>query len=114
EAAVELELVEGQAAFTTADAEAYQIVGPVGGNNAWRSGAATTAGPGFTTYHGPTGARIINIHRIADLVRGVVIPPGGSFSVNDHVGRRTAENGFVAAGAIANGQHVDEIGGGIS
>lgn len=114
EAFVELDLVEGQAAFTTADAEAYQITGPVGGNHAWRSGAPTTAGPGFTTYHAPTGARIINIHRIADLVRGVVIPPGGSFSVNDHVGRRTVENGFVAAGAISNGQHVDEVGGGIS
>ncbi|MFP5255051.1 MAG: VanW family protein [Acidimicrobiia bacterium] len=111
---VELDLVEGQAAFTTADAEAYQIAGPVGGSHAWQNGAPTTAGPGFTTYHAPTGARIINIHRIADLVRGVVIPPGGSFSVNDHVGRRTAENGFVAAGAISNGQHVDEIGGGIS
>ena len=114
ESTVALELVEGQAAFTAADAEAYQITGPVGGSNAWRDGAPTTAGPGFTTYHAPTGARIINIHRIADLVRGAVIPPGGSFSVNGHVGRRTAENGFVAAGAISNGEHVDEIGGGIS
>ncbi|MGV3759908.1 MAG: VanW family protein [Actinomycetota bacterium] len=112
--AVDLELVEGRAAFTTADAEAYQIVGPVGGNNAWANGAPTTAGPGFTTYHAPTGARIINIHRIADLVRGVVVPPGGSFSVNDFVGRRTTENGFVPAGAISNGEHVDEVGGGIS
>src|SRR5690606_24531889 len=68
EPGVDLELVEGQAAFTTADAEAYQIVGPVGGNHAWRNGAPTTDGPGFTTYHSPTGARIINIHRIADLV----------------------------------------------
>ena len=114
QASVDLELVEGQAAFTTADAEAYEITGPVGGNHAWRNGAPTIAGPGFTTYHAPTGARIINIHRIADLVRGVVIPPGGSFSVNDHVGRRTTENGFVPAGAISNGQHVDEVGGGIS
>lgn len=112
--AVDLELVEGQAPFTTAEAEAYQIRGPVGGNQAWRDGAPTTAGPGFTTYHAPTGARIINIHRIADLVRGAVIPPGGSFSVNDHVGRRTEENGFVAAGAISNGEHVDEVGGGVS
>ncbi|HEX4866393.1 MAG TPA: VanW family protein [Acidimicrobiales bacterium] len=111
---VSLDLVQGPATFTTADAEAYKIVGPVGGNNAWRNGAPTTAGPGFTTYHGATGARIINIHRIADLVRGVVIPPGGSFSVNEFVGKRTEAKGFVAAGAISNGEHVDEIGGGIS
>ena len=37
-----------------------------------------------------------NIHRIADLVPGVVIEPGETFSVNDYVGRRTTANGFVA------------------
>lgn len=111
---VELPLVDGPAPFTTASAERYGIVQAVGGNNAWRGGAPTTAEAGFTTYHDPTGARITNIHRIADLVRGVVIAPGASFSINDHVGKRTAENGFVTAGAISNGEHVDEIGGGIS
>ena len=70
-------LVDGPAPFTAADAEAYGIKQPVGGNNAWRSGAPTTAGPGFTTYHDASGARVTNIHRIADLVRGAVIPPGG-------------------------------------
>ncbi len=112
--AVDLALVDGPASFTTADAEAYGIREAVGGNNAWRNGAPTTAGPGFTTYHAAGGNRVANIHRIADLVRGVVIAPGASFSVNDHVGRRTAENGFLPAGAIRDGEHVDEIGGGIS
>jgi len=111
---VELDLVEGRAQVTTADAQAYQIVTQVGGNQAWRDGAPTTGPPGFTTYHAPTGARITNIHRIADLVRGAVIPPGGTFSINEHVGRRTAEKGFVPAGAISNGMYVDEIGGGVS
>ncbi len=112
--AVELPLVEGPAAFRVADAESYGIREAVGGSNAWRNGAPTTAGPGFTTFHAAGGNRVVNIHRIADLVRGVVIAPGASFSVNDHVGKRTAENGFLAAGAISNGEHVDEIGGGIS
>ncbi len=111
---VTLQLVEGPAAFTVADARAWGITQAVGGNNAWRSGAPTTAGPGFTTYHAPTGPRVINIHRIADLVRGAVIPPGGTFSVNGFVGKRTTEKGFVAAGAISDGEHVEEIGGGIS
>jgi vancomycin resistance protein YoaR len=111
---VELPLVDGEASFTVADAEAYGIKEPVGGNHAWRNGAPTTGDPGFTTYHDPTGARIINIHRIADLVRGAVIPPGASFSINYFVGKRTEANGFVSAGAIANGEHVNEIGGGIS
>ncbi len=112
--AVDLELVEGPADFTVADAQAWGITQAVGGNHAWRNGQATTAGPGFTTYHAAGQARVTNIHRIADLVRGVVVPPGGRFSINDHVGRRTAEKGFVAAGAISNGEHVEEIGGGIS
>lgn len=111
---VELELVEQPALFTVVEAEAWKIAQPVGGNSAWRNGAPTTAGPGFTTYHAPGGARVVNIHRMADLVRGAVVAPGATFSINDHVGRRTAENGFVAAGAIRDRQYVDEIGGGVS
>jgi vancomycin resistance protein YoaR len=110
----ELILVDGEASFTVADAEAWGIEQPVGGSNAWRNGAPTTAGPGFTTYHDAGGARVANIHRMADLVRGAVIPPGGTFSINDHVGERTAEKGFVGAGAIRDGLHVTEIGGGVS
>jgi vancomycin resistance protein YoaR len=87
----------------------------VGGNRAWQNGAAIPGpGPGFTTYHAAGEARVVNIHRIADLVRGAVIPPGGSFSVNEHVGQRTTANGFVEAGAIRNGVHVPEVGGGVS
>jgi vancomycin resistance protein YoaR len=114
EPTVVLDLVDGPATFTVADAQAWGITQAVGGNHAWRNGAPTTAGPGFTTYHAAGGNRVVNIHRIADLVRGVVVPPGGSFSINDHVGKRTTANGFLPAGAISNGEHVDEIGGGIS
>ncbi|MEX2292795.1 MAG: VanW family protein [Acidimicrobiales bacterium] len=111
---VRLDLVEGPAAFTVADARKLGIREAIGGSHAWRDGTATTAGHGFTTYHAASGARVVNIHRIADLVRGAVIPPGETFSVNDHVGKRTLARGFVYAGAISNGEHVDEIGGGIS
>lgn len=106
--------VEGPADITADDVRGWGINQPVGGNNAWRNGAPTTAGPGFTTYHSAGGNRVSNIHRMADLVRGAVVPPGGSFSINEHVGRRTTEKGFLPAGAISNGEHVDEIGGGVS
>ena len=86
----------GPPTFTAADAQAYGIIQAVGGNNAWRDGAPTTAGPGFTTYHAATGARVTNIHRIADLVRGAVIPPGGSFSINDYVGQAHGRQGVRA------------------
>jgi vancomycin resistance protein YoaR len=68
----------------------------------------------FTTPHQCCQNRVTNIHRIADLVRGQVIPPGGQFSVNGFVGRRTTENGFVVDHAIENGVFVDTVGGGIS
>lgn len=113
-ATVALKLVEGPPTFTADDAGELGITQPVGGNHAWRSGQATTGPAGFTTYHDAGGARVTNIHRIADLVRGAILRPGETFSVNDHVGKRTAENGFVTAGAIRNKEHVDELGGGIS
>jgi len=68
----------------------------------------------FTTNHRCCESRVENIHRIADLVRGVVIEPGGRFSINEYVGFRTRENGFVAAGVIESGHFTDDVGGGIS
>jgi len=68
----------------------------------------------FTTYHACCQSRVDNIHAIADLVRGVVIQPGERFSINEFVGQRTREKGFVAAGVIESGHFVDDVGGGIS
>lgn len=68
----------------------------------------------FTTRHACCAGRVANIHRIADLVRGQIIEPGETFSVNDFVGRRTRANGFVAAGVIQSGHFTDQVGGGIS
>ncbi len=68
----------------------------------------------FTTKHACCQSRVSNIQRIADIVRGVVIHPGERFSVNDFVGERTREKGFVAAGAIQQGHFKDDVGGGVS
>ena len=68
----------------------------------------------FTTNYQPNQTRNINIQRIAELTRGAVIEPGGEFSINDYVGRRTRENGFVDAGVISNGVFTSSVGGGIS
>lgn len=100
--------------LTSAEAEGLGIEQPVCGNNAWRNGAPTTAGPGFTTYYEPGQPRVTNIHRIAEIVDGTLLLPGQTFSMNGTVGQRTTAKGFVEAGAIANGQHVDEVGGGVS
>ena len=54
-----------------------------------------------------------NIAKAAAAINGVVLYPGESFSFNGTVGQRTAEAGYLAAGAYANGEVVDELGGGI-
>ena len=111
---VELTTTSQPPDITTEEVEAWQVREPVGGVRAWPDNRSDEVGPGFTTFHAAGEARVTNIHRIADIVRGAVIPPGGSFSVNDFVGRRTTANGFVSAGAIRNGEHVSEVGGGVS
>ena len=68
----------------------------------------------FTTNFRAGEDRVINIARISELTRGVIIEPGEQFSVNDFVGRRTVANGFVPAGMILHGVFVDSVGGGIS
>ncbi len=68
----------------------------------------------FTTNYKPNQPRVANIHRIADLVRGQVIEPGETFSVNDFVGRRTVEKGFVVDAVIEDGKFEESVGGGVS
>ena len=68
----------------------------------------------FTTEHPGGQPRVQNIHRIADLTRGVYIPPGGSFSINDFVGERTEAKGFVSAPVISDGVFTKDTGGGVS
>ncbi|MCE7890656.1 MAG: hypothetical protein DYH12_13340 [Sorangiineae bacterium PRO1] len=68
----------------------------------------------FTTHHPCCQPRVDNIHRIADMLRGQVVKPGDSFSVNALVGPRTAKNGFKPAPTIEEGEMVDSLGGGVS
>ena len=68
----------------------------------------------FTTPHACCQNRVINIQRFADLTQGVIIRPGEEFSLNEFVGQRTREKGFVADGAIVLGNFEPQVGGGIS
>ncbi|HLV21162.1 MAG TPA: VanW family protein [Polyangiaceae bacterium] len=68
----------------------------------------------FTTRHACCQPRVKNIHRIADLLDGIVLKPGERLSVNERVGPRTESNGFVPAPSIEDGEMVDTVGGGIS
>lgn len=68
----------------------------------------------FTTHHGCCLPRVTNIHRIATIVNGTVIKPGATFSLNKAAGKRVAEQGFVSAPAIVDGELEDQVGGGVS
>jgi vancomycin resistance protein YoaR len=68
----------------------------------------------FTTKHKAGEDRVKNIHRISDMLRGRVVLPGETFSVNREIGPRTAANGFVPARVIEDGVFTDNFGGGIS
>ena len=68
----------------------------------------------FTTRYVAGQPRVTNIHRIAEIVSGTVIPAGGTFSLNGVAGKRTPEKGFVKDSAILGGELVDQYGGGVS
>jgi len=72
----------------------------------------------FTTYM-PGTNRAHNIRLMADLIDDTIVWPGDTFSVNDHVGRRTLEKGFKYDCAIVKGELQCEeepvnVGGGVS
>ena len=72
----------------------------------------------FTT-NTPGTNRVHNIHLMADAVDESVVMPGQVFSINDVVGQRTLEKGYLVDCAIIGGEVICEgstvnIGGGVS
>lgn len=69
----------------------------------------------FTTYHDCCEARVTNIQVMADALDGYVVLPGEIFSINETLGPRTAEKGYVPAGYLENSESACcVIGGGTS
>jgi hypothetical protein len=68
----------------------------------------------FTTEHPAGQSRVINIQLFADTVDGAIVLPGEEFSLNEHVGQRTSEKGYVPATMIQGGELIDDVGGGVS
>jgi vancomycin resistance protein YoaR len=67
----------------------------------------------FTTRHNSGEDRVKNIHRGADLLNNTIVEPGATFSLNDTIGPRTAERGFVVA-PVFYGEFTEDVGGGVS
>jgi vancomycin resistance protein YoaR len=68
----------------------------------------------FTTYFDCCQPRVTNIQTMAATVDGAIVMPGATFSLNDFVGERTEEKGYVAAPTIIAGEIEDTFGGGVS
>ncbi len=66
-----------------------------------------------TEYADSASGRRYNIWKMANVINGVKIEPGETWSVNEEAGPRTYANGWDAAPGINNGEYVDEPGGGI-
>lgn len=88
-----------KASFTTADAKALGVKEVTGS---------------FTTYFPGSAYRYNNIGKAARLINGTFLKPGETFSMNETLGKRTREAGWMAGGAIDGGRIVERLGGGIS
>ncbi len=66
-----------------------------------------------SSFSSSASNRINNIALAAKKIDGVILNPGEEFSYNGTVGQRTEAAGFKKAGAYANGEVVQEVGGGI-
>ena len=68
----------------------------------------------FTTYFAAGQPRASNIRRIAQVLDNSSVAPGERLSLNGVAGARTRAKGYVADGAIIDGQLEDVVGGGVS
>ena len=68
----------------------------------------------FTTKFPYAEYRNINQSRAAELIDGVLLSPGETFSLNSVIGQRTKANGFVKGIVIAGGAFREQMGGGVS
>jgi vancomycin resistance protein YoaR len=68
----------------------------------------------FSTPYNCCEPRVANIQRAAETLDGMIIEPGWAFSLNDALGPRTADRGYVEAPEILGGKLEEGLGGGVS
>lgn len=94
-----LAVVRTQPARSTAEARAMGISEELGS---------------YKTYNAGTADRITNLRLGVEALDGTLVPPGGTFSLNQAIGERTAARGFRLAPVIIGNKYSEEIGGGTS
>ena len=68
----------------------------------------------FSTPYNCCEPRVTNIQRAAETLDGWILRPGWTFSLNDALGPRTTDRGYVEAPEILAGKLEDGVGGGVS
>jgi vancomycin resistance protein YoaR len=68
----------------------------------------------YKTYNAGTSDRITNLRLGVASLDGTLVPPGGTFSLNEAIGERTEERGFRSAPVIIGTRYEEEVGGGTS
>jgi vancomycin resistance protein YoaR len=68
----------------------------------------------YKTYNSGTWDRIINLRLGVMHLDDTLVPPGGTFSLNEAIGERTEERGFRSAPVIIGTRYEEEVGGGTS
>ena len=68
----------------------------------------------YKTYNSGTTDRITNLRLGVQLLDDSLVPPGGTFSLNQAIGERTLERGFRPAPVIIGTEFEEEVGGGTS
>lgn len=68
----------------------------------------------YSTFYSGTADRIQNLQRAVKLLDETLVPPGGTFSLNEAIGPRTLERGFRSAPVIIGDEYEEDVGGGVS
>ncbi len=68
----------------------------------------------FTTPLQAGASRSVNIRRALEYIDGDVIAPGATYSLDQAIGPRTAQRGFLSGGFISGGDVISVTGGGVS
>lgn len=76
-------------------------------------GIFSLLGEGDSKFYGSSNERIHNLSLAASRTNGVLVPPGGIYSMNNSIGEITAQTGFDTALIIQNGRTVLGEGGGV-
>jgi len=76
-------------------------------------GIVTLMGEGSSSFEGSSDARATNVKVSADKINHSVIPPGGTYSFLDSIGKISVDAGFVEGKIISGGWYATDIGGGV-